>query len=85
MAERAAILTSSGERPGESVLAERESILPLFGPSAFFDEEYERFVVGAETGDGSVRVTKEFWGGITADYEVQTPAVLGIQAARQAP
>ena len=42
-------------------------------------------LVGAETGDGSVSVTKEFWGGITADYEVQTPAVLGIQAARQAP
>lgn len=42
-------------------------------------------VVGAESGDGSVSVTKEFWGGITADYEVQTPAVLGIQAARQAP
>lgn len=42
-------------------------------------------VVGAEAGDGSVRVTKEFWGGITADYEVQTPAVLGVQAAREAP
>jgi electron transfer flavoprotein beta subunit len=42
-------------------------------------------VVGADPGDGSVRVTKEFWGGITVDYQVQTPAVLGIQAARQAP
>lgn len=42
-------------------------------------------VVGADAEDGSVKVTKEFWGGITADYEVQTPAVLGIQAARQAP
>lgn len=42
-------------------------------------------VVGAEAGDGSVKVTKEFWGGITAAYEVQTPAVLGVQAARQAP
>jgi electron transfer flavoprotein beta subunit len=42
-------------------------------------------VVGADAGDGSVRVTKEFWGGITADYQVQTPTVLGIQAARQAP
>lgn len=42
-------------------------------------------VVGATAGDGSVRVTKEFWAGITADYEVQTPCVLGIQAARQAP
>ncbi len=42
-------------------------------------------VVGATPGDGAVRVTKEFWGGITADYRVQLPAVLGIQAARQAP
>lgn len=42
-------------------------------------------VVGAEAGEGTVRVTKEFWGGMTADYEVETPAVLGVQAARQAP
>jgi electron transfer flavoprotein beta subunit len=42
-------------------------------------------VVGASSGDGSVRVTKEFWGGVTGEYEVQLPAVLGIQAARQAP
>lgn len=32
-----------------------------------------------------VTVTKEFWAGITADYEVVLPAVLGVQAARQAP
>ncbi len=32
MAERAATFTATGERPGESVLGERESILPLFGP-----------------------------------------------------
>lgn len=32
MAERAAGLMPSGERPGESVLAERETVLPLFGP-----------------------------------------------------
>lgn len=31
MAERAATFMKSGERPGEKVLAERESILPLFG------------------------------------------------------
>jgi electron transfer flavoprotein beta subunit len=42
-------------------------------------------VVGVAAGDGVVRVTKEFWGGITAHYDVGTPAVLGIQAARQAP
>ncbi|MHB8454343.1 MAG: class I SAM-dependent methyltransferase [Acidiferrobacterales bacterium] len=32
MAERAATFMKTGERPGEKVLAERESILPLFGP-----------------------------------------------------
>jgi len=42
-------------------------------------------VVGVAAGDGTVRVTKEFWGGITAQYDIDTPAVLGIQAARQAP
>ncbi|MGB8362518.1 MAG: electron transfer flavoprotein subunit beta/FixA family protein [Acidimicrobiia bacterium] len=42
-------------------------------------------VVGADAADGRVKVTKEFWGGVTADYEVETPAVLGVQAARQAP
>jgi len=32
MAERAAGLMRTGERPGESVLAERATILPWFGP-----------------------------------------------------
>ncbi len=32
MAERASGLMRTGERPGESVLAERETILPWFGP-----------------------------------------------------
>ena len=32
MAERAAALMRSGERPGEQVLAERETLLPWFGP-----------------------------------------------------
>jgi len=32
MAERASALMRTGERPGEAVLAERETIMPLFGP-----------------------------------------------------
>lgn len=32
MAERAAFFSATGARPGEGVLAERETILPLFGP-----------------------------------------------------
>jgi electron transfer flavoprotein beta subunit len=42
-------------------------------------------VVGTTPGDGSIRVTKEYWAGITADYDVALPAVLGIQTAREAP
>jgi len=42
-------------------------------------------VVGTAPGDGSIRVTKEYWAGITADYDVVLPAVLGIQTAREAP
>jgi electron transfer flavoprotein beta subunit len=38
----------------------------------------------APSGD-ALTVTKEYWAGITASYEVSLPAVLGIQAARQAP
>ncbi len=41
--------------------------------------------VGVVAGEGSVRVTKEFWAGITAQYDLRMPAVLGVQAARQAP
>ncbi len=42
-------------------------------------------VVGTAVGDGTLRVTKEYWAGITADYDVRLPAVLGIQTAREAP
>jgi electron transfer flavoprotein beta subunit len=42
-------------------------------------------VVGTRPGDGSLRVTKEYWAGITAEYDVRLPAVLGIQTAREAP
>ncbi len=42
-------------------------------------------VVGTHPADGTLRVTKEYWAGITADYDVRLPAVLGIQTAREAP
>jgi SAM-dependent methyltransferase len=49
MAERATGLMRSGERPGESVLAERETILPLFGPmlEASFGGLFEREILPA--------------------------------------
>lgn len=47
MAERAATFMKSGERPGEQVLAERESILPLFGPmlETMFSELFEQHIL----------------------------------------
>ncbi len=47
MAERAATLMKSGERPGEKVLAERESILALFGTmlEAMFSGVFEEQIV----------------------------------------
>ena len=49
MAERAAALMKTGERPGESVLAERETILPWFGPmlEAQFGPVFERTIMPA--------------------------------------
>jgi electron transfer flavoprotein beta subunit len=42
-------------------------------------------VVSAMADNGGLTVTKEYWAGITADYKVTLPAVLGIQTAREAP
>lgn len=42
-------------------------------------------VSGIELGSGTATVRQEYSGGVMAELEVQLPAVLGIQAARQAP
>jgi SAM-dependent methyltransferase len=49
MAERAAGLMRTGERPGEQVLAERETVLPWFGPmlEATFGPMFERTICPA--------------------------------------
>ncbi len=49
LSERAALLMRTGERPGESVLAERETILPWFGPmlEATFGPIFERELLPA--------------------------------------
>lgn len=46
MAERAAALMRNGARPGEQVMAERETLLPWFGPmlEASFAEFFERTI-----------------------------------------
>ncbi|WP_298135371.1 trans-aconitate 2-methyltransferase [Acidiferrobacter sp.] len=49
IAERAAGLTKTGERPGEAVLAERATILPWFGPmlEAQFGPVFEKTIMPA--------------------------------------
>ena len=46
MAERAAALMRTGERPGEQVMGERETLLPWFGPmlEASFSEIFEQTI-----------------------------------------
>ena len=67
-----------------------QSVFKLVGQVAVLvatalDRPHVEVVVGTRPSDGALRVTKEFWGGITGDYEVTLPAVLGVQAAREAP
>ncbi|MDK1018401.1 MAG: electron transfer flavoprotein subunit beta/FixA family protein [Actinomycetota bacterium] len=42
-------------------------------------------VVSATPHEAGLKVTKEYWAGITAEYEIDLPAVLGVQTAREAP
>lgn len=42
-------------------------------------------VTGVTVAGGAVTVHKEYGGGVTAEFDVSLPAVLGIQAARQTP
>ena len=42
-------------------------------------------VTRVEGGDNGIVVHKEYFGGLMASFDVQVPAVLGIQAARQTP
>ena len=60
MAERAAALMRTGERPGEQVLAERETVLPWFGPmlEANFAAMFETTVGPAIPAFAEVNVRK---------------------------
>lgn len=53
--------------------------------SARLGHRHVSVVVETAPSGAGLEVTKEYWAGITATYDVTTPAVLGIQAARQAP
>ncbi|MHA2099014.1 MAG: electron transfer flavoprotein subunit beta/FixA family protein [Candidatus Kariarchaeaceae archaeon] len=42
-------------------------------------------VIQVDQGEGSVTCMKEFSGGVIGEYEVQLPAVIGVQASRSPP
>jgi len=53
--------------------------------AALLDMPYVGVVIHVKAADGVATVTKEYAGGLTADYEVTLPMVVGIQAASQPP
>ena len=53
--------------------------------AALLDLPCVEVVTSVAASNGHVTVHKEFSGGLVAEYEVDLPAVLGIQAARQTP
>ncbi len=53
--------------------------------AAMLDEPCVEVVTGVAAIDGGVSIHKEYSGGVVAEFEVDTPAVIGIQASRQAP
>ncbi len=46
---------------------------------------YVGYVTKVEASDGTIRVRKEYPGGLNAEIEVRPPAVLGIQSAEKPP
>lgn len=53
--------------------------------AAMLDQPCVEVVTSVEAAGGHVTIHKEFSGGLMAEYEVDLPAVLGIQAARATP
>ena len=53
--------------------------------AAHLEMPYVGVVVGVKVNDGTAVVEKEYAGGITAEFEVDLPMVVGIQAASQPP
>jgi electron transfer flavoprotein beta subunit len=53
--------------------------------AAMLDLPHASVVVSVETDGGSVTVRQEFAGGRSHELQVQMPAVIGVQSARQAP
>ncbi len=53
--------------------------------AALLDLPCVEVVTAVTPADGGLLLHKEYSGGVVAEFEVDPPAVLGIQAARQAP
>ncbi len=69
---------------GVQAADERDGQLaPMF--AALADVPCVEVVTHVEAANGHVTIHKEFSGGMMAEYEVDLPAVLGIQAARATP
>jgi electron transfer flavoprotein beta subunit len=88
---RAAALTSwlSGQEV-DLVLAGVQAVDDLDGQlppllAAMLGWPHVGVVIGVEAKHGSIQVSQEFGGGKAARLEVQLPAVVGVQAARQPP
>lgn len=64
-----------------------EDVDGQLGPmvAAMLEEPCVEVVTQVATRDSSVSIHKEYSGGVVAEFEVDTPAVLGIQASQQAP
>ena len=53
--------------------------------AAYLDMPYVGVVMGVEAADGKATVYKEYSGGVMAKFEVDLPAVIGVQAATSPP
>jgi electron transfer flavoprotein beta subunit len=53
--------------------------------AGYLDMPYVGVVVNVKAADGLATVRKEYAGGMTADFEVDLPMVVGVQAASQPP
>ncbi len=53
--------------------------------AAYLDLPYVGVVTGLSVSDGTATVHKEYAGGVMAEFEVNLPAVVGVQAAEKPP
>ena len=89
--ERAAILAAwLGDQSYDLVLVGVQSPEDLDGQTGvilanLLDVAHVSVAIGVEPHDGGVKVSQEFGGGIVQELAISGRAVVGIQAARQAP